>query len=74
MKRAFALLGSFLLLVPAAFTQRERNLARPAWATPERLRGRVEGTTPITVQVHLPRRDRAGAESYRVARNFWLFD
>jgi len=41
----------------------EGTIARPAWATPERLRGRVEGTTPITVQVHLPLRDRAGAEA-----------
>jgi subtilase family serine protease len=41
----------------------ERAVARPAWATPGRLRGRVDGATPITVQVHLRLHDRAGAEA-----------
>jgi subtilase family serine protease len=43
-----------LVFCPAVFAQRaERTVARPSWATPERLRGRVEGATPVTVQVHL---------------------
>ena len=61
--KAVALLGSCLLLVPAAFTQGERNLARPAWATPERFRGRLDAATQITIQVHLPLRDPESAKA-----------
>jgi subtilase family serine protease len=32
-------------------------LARPSWATPDRLRSRIDGATPITIQVHLPLRN-----------------
>jgi subtilase family serine protease len=32
----------------------DQPLARPSWATPDRLRGRVDGATPVTIQVHLP--------------------
>jgi subtilase family serine protease len=38
-------------------------LARPSWATPERLREHADGTTSITIQVHLPLRDLGGAQA-----------
>ena len=34
-------------------------IAPPSWATPDRLRSRVDGATPITIQVHLKMRDLA---------------
>jgi subtilase family serine protease len=39
------------------------TIARPSWATPDRLRGRVDPTSSITIQVHLPLRDLAGAKA-----------
>jgi len=38
-------------------------IARPSWATADRLRSRVDGATPITVQVHLKMRDLAAAQA-----------
>jgi len=38
-------------------TKSEGLIAPPSWATADRLRGRVDGATPITVQVHLPLRN-----------------
>jgi len=38
-------------------------MARPSWATPDRLRGRVDGATPITIQVHFPLRNLEAAKA-----------
>src|ERR1700674_3108879 len=61
---AFAVLLSVLALptltvaqTPAASgasASAERLMARPSWATAERLRGRDAAATPVTIQVHLP--------------------
>ena len=41
----------------------DRVIARPSWATADRLRSRVDGATPITVQVHLKLRDLSAAQA-----------
>jgi len=41
----------------------EGTIARPSWATPERLRGRLDAATQITIQVHLPLRDLESAKA-----------
>src|ERR1700674_5472969 len=38
-------------------------IARPSWATADHLRSRVDGATPITVQVHLRLRDLSAAQA-----------
>ena len=49
--------------VPPEVASAERALSRPTWATPERLRGRLQASTPVTLQVHLPLHDLAGAKA-----------
>ena len=41
----------------ASASSGDRLMSRPPWATPDRFRGRVDGRTPMTIQVHLPLRN-----------------
>lgn len=41
----------------------EGLISPPSWATADRSRGRVNGATPITIQVHLNLRDLSGAQA-----------
>jgi subtilase family serine protease len=38
----------------AASSSMDRLMARPSWATPDRLRGRLDPTSTVTIQAHLP--------------------
>jgi Pro-kumamolisin, activation domain len=59
--RHVSYLGLLVVTVcSSTFAQNASNegiIARPSWATQERFRGRIDGATPITLQVHLPLRN-----------------
>jgi subtilase family serine protease len=54
------LLGSAQVLT---HPKSEGLISHPSWATADRFRGRVDGATPITIQVHLNLRDLSGAQA-----------
>ena len=49
--------------VPPEVASADRALPRPTWATPERLRGRLQASTSVTLQIHLPLHDLEGAKA-----------